>query len=112
MLTPYTQENKIDYTAAEALIEWYIENGIDGVFAVCQTSEMFWMSAKERYELAKFTINAISGRIGVVVSGNVEDNIGMQIKEARELAELSPQAVVFVSNRLECGIGYSTHCNS
>jgi len=102
MITPFTEDNKIDYAAAETLIEWYINSGVDGIFSVCQSSEMFYLSFEERYELAKFVINAVRGRLEVIVSGNIQENIGMQIKEARAFAELFPQAVVFVSNRLEC----------
>lgn len=105
MITPFTQENKIDYAAVESLVEWYIKNGVDGIFAVCQSSEMFWLSFDERYELAEFVIRAAADRAEVVVSGNVGENIETQIKEARAFAELSPQAVVFVSNRLERGGG-------
>ena len=39
MLTPYTEDNKIDYPALEKLTEWYFENDCDGLFAVCQSSE-------------------------------------------------------------------------
>jgi len=102
MITPFTDDNKIDYDAADALVEWYISKGVDGIFAVCQSSEMFWLSFDERYELAKYIINAVRGRTGIIVSGNVDENIDVQIKEARAFAELSPQSVVFVSNRLEC----------
>ena len=40
MLTPFTEENQVDYPALKELVEWYIENGVDGLFAVCQSSEM------------------------------------------------------------------------
>jgi len=103
MITPFTDDNKIDYDAVDILIDWYINNGIDGIFAVCQSSEMFWLSFEERYELAKYIINAVAGRVEVIVCGNVEEDIDTQIKEARAFADLSPEAVVFVSNRFELG---------
>ena len=40
MITPYTDDNKLDFGAVEALLQWYDHNGIQGVFAVCQSSEM------------------------------------------------------------------------
>ena len=40
MLTPFTRENEVDYEALGALIEWYIREGVSGLFAVCQSSEM------------------------------------------------------------------------
>ena len=34
MLTPFTADNKIDYLSLKRLIDWYIENGADALFAV------------------------------------------------------------------------------
>ena len=42
MITPYTPDGKIDYAACGRLVEWYIESGLAGIFAVCQSSEMFF----------------------------------------------------------------------
>ncbi len=48
MITPFTEDNKIDYDAVLRIIEWYDKNGVDGIFAVCQSSEMFELSPQER----------------------------------------------------------------
>ena len=37
MITPYTPDGKIDYAMVEKLVEWYIERGVAGIFAVCQS---------------------------------------------------------------------------
>ena len=50
MLTPFTDHNEVDYPALERLTEWYIENGVSGLFAVCQSSEMFFLSLEERVD--------------------------------------------------------------
>lgn len=52
MITPYKKENKIDYHNVEKLVSWYADNRCDGIFAVCQSSEMLFLSLKERVELA------------------------------------------------------------
>ena len=101
MMTPFTSDGKIDYGAVDILVEWYIKKGADGIFAVCQSSEMFYLSFEERYELAKRTLKAAGDKIEVIMSGNVEQDLQLQIKEARTLTELGPKAMVFVSNRLE-----------
>ena len=44
MITPFTKEGKIDYETTEKLIEWYIQEGVDGIFAVCQSSEMIYLT--------------------------------------------------------------------
>ena len=41
MITPYTEDNRIDYQAVERLLQWYAERNADGVFAICQSSEIF-----------------------------------------------------------------------
>ena len=41
MITPYTDDDKIDFGAVERLLNWYHHNNIKGVFAVCQSSDMW-----------------------------------------------------------------------
>ena len=31
MITPFTEDNKIDYDAVLRIIEWYDKNGVDGI---------------------------------------------------------------------------------
>ena len=47
MLTPFTAENTVDYPALKELVDWYIENGVSGMFSVCQSSEMFFFHWKK-----------------------------------------------------------------
>lgn len=54
MLTPLQQNGDVDYPALEELINWYIKEGSAGLFAVCQSSEMFYLSKEEREELTRF----------------------------------------------------------
>jgi 4-hydroxy-tetrahydrodipicolinate synthase len=35
MLTPFTADNKVDFKAIKAMVEWYVQRGADGIFAVC-----------------------------------------------------------------------------
>lgn len=100
MITPFLEDKQIDYENVERLIEWYIENKISGIFAVCQSSEMFNLTFEERYELAKFVIEKVDGRVGVVISGHVEEEIEKQIIELKKMADLKPDALVLVTNRL------------
>ena len=53
MITPYTAEGKVDYDTALKYVDWYFENGLGGIFAVCQSSEIFYLSLEERVELNK-----------------------------------------------------------
>ena len=34
MITPFTDDNKIDFDGVLSLLEWYSQQGVDGVFAI------------------------------------------------------------------------------
>lgn len=42
MLTPFTDQGAVDYDGLGKLIDWYMINGASGLFAVCQSSEVFF----------------------------------------------------------------------
>jgi 4-hydroxy-tetrahydrodipicolinate synthase len=99
MITPFTEEGVIDYAALEKLIDWYIEHKVDGLFAVCQSSEMFFLSLKERLELVKASVRFAKGRVPVIASGHVADAVNDQIEEAKMMADTGVDAVVLLTNR-------------
>ena len=99
MITPFTADNKIDYAAVEKIIEWYDKEGVTGIFAVCQSSEMFFLNKEERLQLAKFVIDNTPRHIGVVVSGHVAENVEDQVSEAQAMVDMGAGAYVFISNQ-------------
>jgi 4-hydroxy-tetrahydrodipicolinate synthase len=100
MITPFTEDNKIDYDGVLKIIEWYDRQGVDGIFAVCQSSEMFYLDKKERYELAKFVVENTPKHIGIVASGHVAERLEDQIEEAKAIIDTGIDSYVFISNRL------------
>jgi 4-hydroxy-tetrahydrodipicolinate synthase len=100
MITPFTDDNKIDFKAVKNLTEWFIARGCDGIFAVCQSSEMFFLSEQEKLDLARSVKDAVAGRVKVIASGHTADDKGKQIEELGRMAETGADAVVLVSNRL------------
>lgn len=100
MITPYTSDNKIDYNAVEQVLNWYSERGCAGVFAICQSSEIFFLSFEERYELLKFVMAHAPKSLTIVASGHTADDLDTQLYEAQKFMELGAQGYVFISNRL------------
>lgn len=100
MLTPFTKNNQIDYDGLEKLIEWYLLHDVDGMFAVCQSSEMFYLTLDERVKLAKFVVNKVNGRVPVIASGHISDSIDGQIEELNLIARTGVDAVILITNRL------------
>ncbi len=101
MITPFGDDGKIDYESLERLIEWYIAHGSDALFAVCQSSEMLFLSLEERAALGKFVVEKTAGRIPVVASGHVSDDPHGQLEELRVAAETGADGIVLVSNHLD-----------
>ena len=100
MITPFTEDNRIDFKAVKLVTDWYIANGCDGIFAVCQSSEMFFLSEQEKIDIAKAVLDAAGGRVKVIASGHTSDDKAKQIEELGRMAETGVDAVVLVSNRL------------
>jgi 4-hydroxy-tetrahydrodipicolinate synthase len=100
MVTPFTNTGKVDYAALEQLIEWYIDHGVHGLFAVCQSSEMFYLTLEERVSIARFVTNQAAGRVPVIASGHTSELFEEQVEELQRIAETGVQALVLVSNRL------------
>ena len=50
MITPYTADGKVDYDTVEKLVEWYWKEGCDGIFASCQSSEIWYLPEEDRIE--------------------------------------------------------------
>ena len=89
MITPFTENNTVDFDAIKKLVEWYIAHGADGIFAVCQSSEMFFLSKQEKLDIAKAVVDANAGRIKVIASGHTSDDHAEQIDELGAMAKTS-----------------------
>lgn len=107
MITPYTAEGKIDYETTEKYVDWYFHNGLTGIFAICQSSEIFFLTLEERVALnrAVYTrAKALEKQYGrpftVVSSGHVSDSPEEQIKELNAVWESGTDALILITNRL------------
>ncbi len=99
MITPFTDEGKVDYESLKRLVEWYIEGGLDGIFAICQSSEIFFLTPEEKIKILKATIKAADGRIPIVASGHTSDNAKKQLDELKAVADTGVEDIVLIVNR-------------
>jgi 4-hydroxy-tetrahydrodipicolinate synthase len=101
MLTPFLDDGQIDYPGLEKLIEWYLAHGADALFAVCQSSEMMFLSLEERVALGRFVVEKTRGRVPVMVSGHISDAQEQQIDELRAMSRIGADALILVTNHLD-----------
>jgi len=99
MVTPFTDDNKIDFSAVERLLMWYADKGVDGIFAICQSSEIFYLSFEEKLSLLKFIMANRPEGVCVIASGHTADDLDTQIEEAKRYIQEGIDAYVFISNR-------------
>lgn len=100
MITAFDEDKKLDIEANASLTKYLIKKGSDGLFAVCQSSEMFYLNLEEKVALAKCVVNAAEGKVPVIASGHTSDKLEDQIKELKAISKTGVDAVVLVSNRL------------
>ena len=108
MITPYTSDGKVDYHTAEQYVRWYIEHGCDGIFAICQSSEIFYLSLEEKMKLNSVvykTVRSIEKETGkklsIVSSGHTTDNADEQAYELNKIVETGTDALILITNRLD-----------
>lgn len=99
-ITLFNSDGSVDYSANKEFVERLVDMGSDGVFAICQSSEMFFLSLDEKKKLAAAVKSALNGRASMVVSGHTSDSPEDQIYELKTMQEVGADALVMVTNRL------------
>ena len=82
--TPFTADGALDVEALRALVEWYVGQGMHGIFINGTSGEWFSQSSEERRLVAETAIDQVAGRVTVVV--------GCTSLTAKEAAELGRHA--------------------
>lgn len=109
MITPY-KNGRIDEDAVRALVRFYYERGCDGIFAVCQSSEIMFLSLEERVLLIRLVVSEAKALhekdpsrppLMIVASGHVSDAFEDQVRELNAIAAEGPDALILISNRMD-----------
>lgn len=100
MLTPFHPNGKIDYDGLAGLTEFYLEAGATGLFANCQSSEMYHLDPEERIALIKQVIQIVNGRVPVVAAGTFERSVKNQSEFIKRIHDLGTEAVILITGML------------
>lgn len=99
MLTPFYNDGEVDFEGLKQLTEWYIKKGCHGLFAVCQSSEMFYLSLEERIQIAETVVKTTNGRVPVIACGNISEGVENQLEEVKKIYATGVDAVILISNQ-------------
>jgi len=98
MLTPFKDNGEIDFDCLTMLTEMYIQAGVKGLFANCQSSEMFELSDDEKLQIVKHVMKITEGRVPVVAAGNFGKTIARQADFINKIYDTGVQAAIIVTS--------------
>lgn len=108
MITPYKEDYTIDFDTAVKYVDWYFASNLTGIFSVCQSSEIFYLSLKERVELnqkvysrAKELEKNGKRNFTVVSSGHTGNTLEEQAEELNAIWNSGTDALILITNRLD-----------
>ena len=83
MITPFTQDGRVDYEALARMVDYVIEGGVDYIVALGTTAETPTLYMPERAVIAMFITNQIAGRVPLVMGcgGNSTSEVLDQLRE-------------------------------
>ncbi|MDR1464690.1 MAG: dihydrodipicolinate synthase family protein [Oscillospiraceae bacterium] len=99
MVTPFDGNLQVDYPALEPLLRWYEDRNVAGMFAICQSSEIFYLSFDERLRILRELMRLRRPSTVMLASGHTAYDPATQIREAQAFIAEGIDAYVFISNR-------------
>ncbi len=94
MVTPYDDQLQIEVEVYREMVEWFLSFEIGGIYANCQSSEMYELSEAERLLLIGETVKTVKGRAPVAVTGNFGVRIEEHIEFCEKAADLGADVVM------------------
>ena len=82
IVTPFSDDESVDYSALGKLIDFIILNGVDYIVTLGTTGETPTLEKQEKLDIVNFTFDKINGRVPVVVGigGNNTKEIVEQVR--------------------------------
>ena len=96
MPTTFLENGEVDLSKIPSMVDFYLNAGCAGIFAVAGSGEMFHLSQPERLEVAKATLKAVNGRSQVIAGGNFGPDLDTQVEEVRQMAATGVDVVVLI----------------
>src|SRR3712207_9574230 len=84
MVTPFDERGEVDLGATEAVVERFIDAGVDGISPLGSTGEFSHLTAGESKRFATEVVRIVGGRVPLVVGGGAA---GTKRSEERRVGE-------------------------
>lgn len=97
LITPFTQDGKVNYEKLGELLDWHIANNTDAILILGTTSESPTMSHEEDLEICRFSVERVAGRAPVIASSGsnstqtvIEKSLDLQAAGADAVMNIAP----------------------
>lgn len=86
IVTPFTEDNSVDYEELGRLIEYQIEGEIDAIITCGTTGEPVTMTEQERLSVISYAVEKVAKRVPVIAGtgGNCTENVVSFSKKAQK----------------------------
>lgn len=98
MLTPFSNDGKIDYPSLGKLTHRYLNAGVKGLFTNCLSSEMFELNDEEKIELTRKVVELADGSVPVVTTGTFGGPIAKQADFVKRIYDTGVHAVILITS--------------
>jgi len=100
MLTPFLKDGTVDYDGLTILTEFYLSSGASGLFANCQSSEMFELTDQERLDITRHVVKVANGAVPVVAAGTFSRDLSQQANFVKQIYDTGIEAVIIITGML------------
>ena len=96
IVTPFNKDGSVDYVRYRELIEFQIDNGIDGIVPVGTTGESPTLNNEEHMKVVEETVKAVNGRV-LVIAGTGANSTAEAVELTTLAKELGVNATLQVT---------------
>ncbi len=96
LVTPFTEQAEIDFAAVDALVDFHLDNGSDGLVIAGTTGESATLDRKEFPLLLSRVIERVAGRLPVL-AGTGSASTRVAIEQTQTAAELGADGALVVT---------------
>ncbi|HBF1702001.1 TPA: 4-hydroxy-tetrahydrodipicolinate synthase [Clostridioides difficile] len=96
LVTPFTEDNNVNFEKLGKLIEYHIENGTDALVVCGTTGEATTMSESEIFAVIKYTVEKVNKRIPVI-AGTGSNNTMLSVHMSQEAEKLGVDGLLIIT---------------
>lgn len=94
--TPFSSENEVDEKSLRKLIDHLLDRGVHGLFVLGSTSEVAFLTDRQRDEVIRITVDHVRGRVPVV-AGVIDMTTPRVIEHVKRAITLGVEGIVLTA---------------